>query len=152
MSEETILAEMETLFMALADKTRLRLLNLMREDEICVCFFTEVLGESQPKISRHLAYLRNAGLVSSRREGKWMHYSIEMPETPSIARILSDTLEALKDEDYMQEDYDKLINVCCAVAPPVTIARAPKPETLLEANMSEEPGELEPQEIETFLL
>ena len=68
---------METLFLALADKTRLRLLNLMREDEICVCYFTEALGESQPKISRHLAYLRNAGIVSARREGKWMNYKIE---------------------------------------------------------------------------
>jgi len=56
---------METFFLALADKTRLRLLNLMREDEVCVCYFTEVLGVSQPKISRHLAYLRNAGIVSA---------------------------------------------------------------------------------------
>ena len=69
--------ETENLFLALADKTRLRLLNLMREDEVCVCFFTEVLGDSQPKISRHLAYLRNAGLVSARRDGKWMHYSLQ---------------------------------------------------------------------------
>src|SRR3954463_428771 len=73
------LFEMETFFLALADKTRLRLLNLMREDEICVCFFTEVLGQSQPKISRHLAYLRNAGIVEARRDGKWMHYRISWP-------------------------------------------------------------------------
>ena len=101
--------------MALADKTRLRLLNLMREDEICVCFFTEVLGESQPKISRHLAYLRNAGLVSSRREGKWMHYQIILPENPQLANILKATLEALKAQDEMQEDYENLVNVCCSV-------------------------------------
>jgi ArsR family transcriptional regulator, arsenate/arsenite/antimonite-responsive transcriptional repressor len=55
-----MLADLEVFFMALADKTRLRLLNLMRDGEICVCFFTEVLEESQPKISRHLAYLRMA--------------------------------------------------------------------------------------------
>ena len=73
MKSENVLAEMETLFLALADKTRLRLLNLMRGDEVCVCYFTEVLGESQPKISRHLAYLRNAKIVSARREGKWMN-------------------------------------------------------------------------------
>ena len=70
MSDKKLLAEMEILFTALADKTRLRLLNLMRVDEICVCFFVEVLGESQPKISRHLAYLRNAGIVETRRDGK----------------------------------------------------------------------------------
>ncbi|MFN2391782.1 MAG: ArsR/SmtB family transcription factor, partial [Pyrinomonadaceae bacterium] len=71
-----ILKSMEIFFLALADKTRLRLLNLMRENEVCVCFFTEVLDESQPKISRHLAYLRNAEIVSARREGKWIHYKI----------------------------------------------------------------------------
>ena len=115
MSEENILTEMEKLFLALSDKTRLRLLNLMREDEICVCYFTEVLGESQPKISRHLAYLRNAGLVSARREGKWMHYQIEFPENPQLANILNATLEALKAQDDMQEDYENLVNVCCSV-------------------------------------
>ena len=66
--------------MALADKTRLRLLNLMREEEVCVGSFTELLGDSQPKISRHLAYLRSAGIVHTRREGKWMYYSIRWPD------------------------------------------------------------------------
>ena len=148
MSNETFLKEMETFFLALADKTRLRLLNLMRENEVCVCFFTEVLGESQPKISRHLAYLRNAGLVSARRDGKWMHYKIEMPANFYAAQILQDTLNGLKSKDEMREDYDKLVNVCCAVEVPVTIARAPKPETFLEANMAYQPKE----ELETFLL
>ena len=59
-----------TLFEALADRTRLRLLHLMTAGEICVCYFVEVLGESQPKISRHLAYLRRAGVVAARRDGK----------------------------------------------------------------------------------
>ena len=63
------------LFAALADSTRLRLLNLMAGREVCVCHFVEILGQSQPKISRHLAYLRQAGIVAARREGKWMHYS-----------------------------------------------------------------------------
>ena len=66
--------------MALADKTRLRLLSLMRSEEICVNSFTELLGDSQPKISRHLAYLRGAGIVQTRRDGKWMYYSIRWPD------------------------------------------------------------------------
>ncbi len=148
MSNIIFLNEMETFFLALADKTRLRLLNLMRESEVCVCFFTEVLGESQPKISRHLAYLRNAGLVSARREGKWMHYKIEMPANFYAAQILQDTLEGLKSKDEMQKDYDKLVSVCCALEVPVTIARAPKPETFHEPNMLYQPRE----ELETFLL
>ena len=148
MDNEKLLAEMENLYLALSDKTRLRLLNLMREEEICVCFFTEVLGESQPKISRHLAYLRNAGIVSARREGKWMHYSIEVPESAYAAKILQDTLDWLSSQDEMREDYEKLKEVCCAVEVPVTIARAPKPETFVEADMKNE----QRQEIETFLL
>ena len=145
---ENILSKMETFFLALADKTRLRLLNLMREDEVCVCYFTEVLSESQPKISRHLAYLRNAGIVSARREGKWMNYKIEIPENPFAAQVLKDTLEWLKAQDNMREDYEKLAQVCCSVEVPVTIIRAPTPKTFAEANMSSQPKE----ELETFLL
>src|SRR4051794_15153822 len=63
--------DMELFFLALADRTRLRLLSLIDQDEVCVCFFVEVFKTNQPKISRHLAYLRKAGLVSARRQGKW---------------------------------------------------------------------------------
>ena len=120
----------------------------MRESEVCVCFFTEVLGESQPKISRHLAYLRNAGIVSARREGKWIHYKIQMPDDFYTAKILQATLEGLKSKDEMREDYDKLVSVCCALEVPVTIARAPKPGTLPEPHTSYQRRE----ELETFLL
>src|ERR1700731_294278 len=75
------------LFAALADPTRLRLLNLMDGREVCVCYFVEILKQSQPKVSRHLAYLRKAGIVSVRREGKWMHYSIRKPEDTRAAAI-----------------------------------------------------------------
>ena len=132
--------------MALADKTRLRLLNLLREDEICVCFFTEVLGESQPKISRHLAYLRNAGIVEARRDGKWMHYRIVVPENPFAAEVLEDTLRWLASQTAMQRDYQNLAAACCAPTAPVTIMRAPKPDTFVETDMNY------PQELETYLL
>src|SRR5215212_4766298 len=99
---EDFLFDMETFFMALADKTRLRLLNLMRDDEVCVCFFTEVLSESQPKISRHLAYLRNAGVVEARREGKWMNYRIIQPDNEHAAQVLKDTLRWLESQKRMQ--------------------------------------------------
>jgi len=61
---------MERFFQAVGDNTRLRLLNLMGDQEICVCYFVVIPGGPQPKISRHLAYLRNAGIVAARREGK----------------------------------------------------------------------------------
>lgn len=148
MREENILVEMENLFLALSDKTRLRLLNLMREDEICVCYFTEVLGESQPKVSRHLAYLRNAGIVSARRDGKWMHYKIEIPKNPFADNLLQDTLKWLEAQDDMREDYKKLTEVCCSVAVPVTISRAPTPKIFAETNMNVPKRE----ELDTFLL
>ena len=78
--------DLALLFAALADRTRLRLLNLMNGREVCVCYFVEILGQSQPKISRHLAYLRRAGIVAARREGKWMHYKIMCPHMPAQPR------------------------------------------------------------------
>ena len=148
---EDFLFDMETFFMALADKTRLRLLNLMRQDEICVCFFTEVLSESQPKISRHLAYLRNAGIVEARREGKWMHYRIIEPENDYAAQVLRDTLEWLKSHEEMQKDYENLAIACCSPSAPVTITRAPKPNIFEEANI-ENVENIEREQMETFLL
>lgn len=140
------LYDMETFYMALADKTRLRLLNLMREGEVCVCFFTEVLGESQPKISRHLAYLRNAGIVEARRDGKWMHYRIVRPENELAARVLDSTLNWLDSEEEMGLEYQRLAAVCCAPVAPVTIKRAPLPEAFAETEQPRLP------ELETFLL
>ncbi|MDM7922833.1 MAG: metalloregulator ArsR/SmtB family transcription factor [Pyrinomonadaceae bacterium] len=119
------LAEMEKFFMALADKTRLRLLNLMRQNEVCVCFFTEVLGESQPKISRHLAYLRNAGVVSARRDGKWMHYRIAWPADSGARRTLESALDWLAGQDDLRLDLEKYEAVCCTPELLVQIARTP---------------------------
>src|SRR5262245_62670283 len=68
--------DLEKFFVALSDRNRLRLINLMSDDEVCVCFFVEILKMPQPKVSRHLAYLRRAGIVEDRRDGKWIHYRI----------------------------------------------------------------------------
>jgi len=102
------------IFAALADTTRLRLLNLMAGREACVFYFVEILRQGQPKISRHLAYLRNAGLVSARREGKWMHYRITPPADPAAAAILDATLASLRSDKQMEADAAKLDRACCA--------------------------------------
>ena len=104
--------QLAVLHSALADVTRLRLLNLMRGGEVCVCYFVEILGESQPKISRHLAYLRRAGVVKARREGKWMHYRIDGMEG-AAGEVLRATLEAFATDRRMQADYARLQRVCC---------------------------------------
>lgn len=122
--------EIEVLFRALADRTRLRLLSLMGEDEICVCFLVEVLKTNQPKISRHLAYLRRAGVVSSRREGKWMHYRIVTPADEHAARIFREVRTWLATDPVLQRDRARLNKICCAPRLPVQLQRAPRPASL----------------------
>jgi ArsR family transcriptional regulator len=121
----------EMFFSALADRTRLRLLNLIGKDEVCVCFFVEILDELQPKISRHLAYLRKAGLVSARRDGKWMHYRVIEPSDSQAARVLDEVMAWLSGDREMQRDRERLVKVCCAPQPPVQIQGAPKPASLM---------------------
>jgi ArsR family transcriptional regulator, arsenate/arsenite/antimonite-responsive transcriptional repressor len=115
------------LFAALSDCTRLRLLNLMDGKEVCVCYFVEILGQGQPKISRHLAYLRRAGIVAARREGKWMHYSVVAPKHDGAVRILSETLSALSEDKTMQADLTKFKKACCAPQKLSALEGAPLP-------------------------
>jgi ArsR family transcriptional regulator len=120
-------AQMELLFRALADRTRLRLLNLLAAGEVCVCFFVEVLGTNQPKISRHLAYLRRAGVVAARREGKWMHYRISTPEDEHAARVFAEVMVWLGEDREMQKDRARMETICCAPRLPIRLQGAPRP-------------------------
>lgn len=118
---------MERFFQALGDSTRLRLLNLMGEQEVCVCYFVEILDQPQPKISRHLAYLRSACIVVARREGKWMHYRIAMPTHAGAAQLLRQTLDWLKGERAMQADRKRLTKACCTPSKFAALEGAPLP-------------------------
>jgi ArsR family transcriptional regulator len=104
----------DRIFRAMADRTRLRLLNLIADKEICVCYFVEILHISQPKISRHLAYLRRAGIVAARRQGRWMHYRLLAPHDDAASAILKETLAHLRQVPEMQKDLAKLENCCCS--------------------------------------
>jgi ArsR family transcriptional regulator len=89
------LDSLETLFKALADRTRLRILGLLSAGEVCVCDIHESLGLPQPTTSRHLAYLRRAGLVLGRKEGLWVHYRLaELPD-PVMRTVLDAVSHAL---------------------------------------------------------
>jgi ArsR family transcriptional regulator len=101
--------EPATLFRALADDTRLRCLALLdAEGELCVCELTHALAEPQPKISRHLAALRAAGIVLDRREGLWIHYRID-PSLPAWARsILAGAARAGADSPTARRDRARL--------------------------------------------
>lgn len=115
------------LFQALSDPTRLRILNLLASGEICVCYFVAILGEPQPKVSRHLAYLRKAGLAAARRDGKWIHYSLARPEAPAARSILDTVLSTLSEDRAMQKDREALSRACCAVKLPPSLRNAPRP-------------------------
>lgn len=120
----------ERFFQALGDNTRLRLLNLMGDQELCVCYFVEILGQPQPKISRHLAYLRSAGIVAARREGKWMHYRMVMPSHIGATQVLRQTLAWLKEEKSMQADRARLTRACCSPKKIAALQGAPLPISL----------------------
>jgi ArsR family transcriptional regulator len=126
--------DIERFFRALGDNTRLRLLNLMGDQEMCVCYFVEILGGPQPKISRHLAYLRSAGIVAARRGGKWMHYRIVMPPHPGAAQVLKQTLGWLKEDKAMQADRGSLSKACCSPSKYALLDGAPLPTTVQELN------------------
>ena len=84
----------ESLFKLLSDPTRLRIAALLAgKGELCVCEFTQALGESQPKVSRHLALMREEGLVTARRQGTWMHYRID-PKLPAWAARIIECMHA----------------------------------------------------------
>ncbi len=121
---------LELLFKALADRTRLRVIHLIGDDEVCVCFFVEVLKTNQPKISRHLAYLRRAGLVSARRDGKWMHYRLVEPPDIHAAKIFREVRESLANSSEMQRDKERLEKICCGPQLPVQLQKAPRPASL----------------------
>ena len=129
MAKRTKSFDLVRLFAALADPTRLRLLNLMDGREVCVCYFVEILQQGQPKISRHLAYLRRAGIVNARRDGKWMHYSIERPDDARAAAILDATLTSFRADAAMQADLAVLGRACCEPQKFVSLVGAPVPAT-----------------------
>jgi ArsR family transcriptional regulator len=120
----------DVIFRALADRTRLRLLNLIADKEICVCYFVEILETSQPKISRHLAYLRRVEIVAARRQGRWMHYRLIAPRDGVAASILKETLAHLRQMPDMQRDLAKLGMNCCNPDSSDLLRQAPQPVSL----------------------
>jgi len=99
-------------YAALSDKTRLRLLSLMVRGEVCVCHLQGSLQTNQPKISRHLACLRKAGLVEARRDGRWTHYRLKKLEG-DFGKILLQTLNHLRLEPQIKRDFQRLKRVAC---------------------------------------
>jgi ArsR family transcriptional regulator, arsenate/arsenite/antimonite-responsive transcriptional repressor len=120
------LAEMETLFKALADATRLRILGLLLAGEVCVCDIHESLKIPQPKTSRHLAYLRRTGLVETRREGLWIHYRLGKMSDSVLGAIVDAVRHALTHSDTVKRDAERLQRrTGCCVPGPEDLASVP---------------------------
>jgi ArsR family transcriptional regulator len=100
------------LFKACADPVRLRLLNLLAAGEVCVCHLHEALELPQPTVSRHLAYLRRAGLVSGRKDGLWVHYRLSQP-IGRFHQSLIECLATLQGVETMQKDRKRLSRLSC---------------------------------------
>jgi ArsR family transcriptional regulator len=115
----TRLTDMEGLFKALADTTRLRILGLLLTGEVCVCDIHESLKIPQPKASRHLAYLRRAGLVETRREGLWIHYRLGSLADPVLGVIANAVRHGLTHVDAVRRDGERLQKRtgCCVPSP-----------------------------------
>lgn len=119
------LQQMEGLFKALGDATRLRILGLLLTGEVCVCDIHESLKIPQPKASRHLAYLRKAGLVATRREGLWIHYSLGRVDDHVLAAITDAVRHALTHLDVVRQDGEQLKSrTGCCVPTPADVAVA----------------------------
>ena len=119
---------MEGLLRALGERVRLRILNLIGDTELCVCYFVQALDLPQPTISRHLAYLRREGVVSARREGLWMHYRIVVPSDGHVADILHSTLKWCLEQPDMKRDRQRLTKACCAPEKFVKLEGVPLPQ------------------------
>ena len=99
------------MFKALSDETRIRIVNLLLERELCVCEIMSVIGTTQSKASRHLTYLRHAGLTKSRREGLWIHYSLVTPASTVHRRLLDTVKESRKEVAQLRRDLKRLERV-----------------------------------------
>ena len=130
MTSDKKLSLLETLFKALADATRLRILALLQAGEICVCDIHGSLGLPQPTVSRHLAYLRKAGLVLGRKDGLWVHYRLATLPDPVAQTVMDAVNHALGHLDAGEKDRRRLLKMadvsplpdapripCCQAAP-----------------------------------
>jgi ArsR family transcriptional regulator len=112
MTATPTISHVDFMFRAFSDRTRLRILHLLLPGELCVCDLVRVLAVPQPKVSRHLAYLRKAGLVTSRKEGLWMHYELA-PARDAFHRKLLECLSCcLGDVPELARDARKLGRPC----------------------------------------
>ena len=117
MQSTKVKSNVDLMFRAFSDRTRLRILNLLQSGEICVCDLGRVIGVPQPKVSRHLAYLRKAGLVSSRKEGLWMYYGLSRAKNAFHRKMLECLSCCFTDVPELAKDLKVLGKPCRDLGP-----------------------------------
>lgn len=105
------MASLNRMFRAFADETRLRIIHLLTKDELCVCDIMKVISAPQPKISRHLAYLKRAGLVTDRKHGPWRYYSLAKPASAFQKRLIDCVGSCLDEAPVLKKDAQRLRSV-----------------------------------------
>jgi len=105
------LEDIAQIYKALSEQMRLRILMLLMHGELCVCDLMAVLEEPQSKVSRHIAYLKNSGLVKGKRVGTWMHYSLKEPLEGLAAAHIGFLKKELSDLDWARNDVEKMKEV-----------------------------------------
>jgi ArsR family transcriptional regulator, arsenate/arsenite/antimonite-responsive transcriptional repressor len=125
--------ELIKIYQCLCEPTRLRILNLLGGGELCVCHIQAILGESQVKVSKHLAYLRTHGLVAARKEANWMVY--RLPDRPSkeLSTNLACLQDCIREDPVFKADAARLRKLrsrfesgspnCCGPVPAARIAK-----------------------------
>lgn len=134
----TAIDKLESVFKALADTTRLRILALLGSGEVCVCHLHDSMGIPQPTVSRHLAYLRRAGLVDARRDGVWMHYQMSRSLDPVVAGVVNAAVHALTHVPLTARDrrqYVKCFGELCAPATGTGVSCCPPPSKQTQSSM-----------------
>jgi ArsR family transcriptional regulator len=131
--------DVPSLCAALADRTRLRLLNLLNGREVCICYLAEVLEIDQPQISHHLEHLREVGMVTGERQGGWMQYRLTPPRDPLAAQVLKIVLSAFEKDKAMRADLSDLIKASFAPLQVPSSERAPL-VILMDATCSRRPS------------
>lgn len=104
------------IYQCLCDPTRLRILNLLTEGELCVCHFQEILGEPQVKVSKHLAYLRSHGLVAARKQANWMIYSLPAKPSRELSVNLACLQDCVREDDSFRRDLERRRKLASSIA------------------------------------
>ncbi len=122
--------QLSIIFKALADESRLRILNLLfQSGELCVCDIQSILKFTQTKVSRHMSYLKHIGLIDDKKQGRWVLYSIAKPKTPEQEAIISSVRTIIESHVQSKKDTATLMkNIstgCCATYNQIKPNQAP---------------------------